>query len=467
MERNYWSALRYLNGRKAGARKSIDEMRGSDDMIKWLELIGHSVSDLDKLRMIHVSGTKGKGSTCAFASSLLLAHGEISGFPRTIGLYSSPHMRNIRERIRINNKPISEELFTKRFFEVWDKLPGWATPLLDIPRYLQLLTLVSYHVFITEKVDVAIYETHLGGEFDATNVVQRPIVTAVTSIAMDHVHLLGPTIENIAWHKSGIFKPGSLAFSAFQPPAVAAVLGKRAVEKNTILEFVDIDHTLPADDVLRPCVQRQNCSLALTLARNWLRLVTDGQNVLTSQAIENGVKNFCWPGRFEIITEGNIEWYLDGAHNESSLSHAVQWYAEATSESDKGRDRVRILIFSHFSQRDGTALLRCIAESMQEHNIYLQHIILTSYDERRDGNTRIDRNLKNRFSQEVQNRYAKTWKSLAPHVTISSERTIEEALGRAREIGKVHGAQALITGSLHLVSGALCLLDPDNHKHSS
>lgn len=121
-------------------------------------------------------------------------------------------MKCIRERIRINGELISEELFARRFFEVWDKLPGRATPLLDIPRYLQLLTLTSYHVFITENVDVAIYETHLGGEFDATNIVKSPTITAVTSIAMDHVKLLGPTIENVTWHKAGIFKAGSLAF---------------------------------------------------------------------------------------------------------------------------------------------------------------------------------------------------------------------------------------------------------------
>ena len=107
-------------------------------------------------------------------------------------------MQNIRERIRINGEAISEDLFTKRFFEVWERLPSRATMDLDIPRYLQLLALTSYHVFIEEKVDVAIYEAHLGGEFDATNIVERPVVAVVTPIAMDHVRLLGPDIEKIA-----------------------------------------------------------------------------------------------------------------------------------------------------------------------------------------------------------------------------------------------------------------------------
>ena len=123
-------------------------------------------------------------------------------------------MKTIRERIRINCEPISEELFTGYFFEVWDKLPRQASDLLDVPRYLQLLALLSFHIFIKERINVAIHETHFGGEHNATNVVQNPTVTGITTTGMDHVKLLGPSIEIIAWHKAGIFKLGSPAFSA-------------------------------------------------------------------------------------------------------------------------------------------------------------------------------------------------------------------------------------------------------------
>ena len=241
-------------------------------------------------------------------------------------------MRNIRERIRINGKPIAEEVFAKRFFEVWDKLPDHATPLLDIPRYLQLLALTSYHVFIMEEVDVAIYETHLGGEFDATNVVRNPVVTAVTSIAMDHVRLLGPTIEKIAWHKAGIFKAGSMAFSTVQLPAVTTVLQERAAEKGVVLESVGIDPALPTNAAaLKPKVQRLNCSLAFTIVRAWLE--AKAQTIITCDDLKRGIENFSWPGRFQQITERNFQWFLDGAHNELSVQHAVQWYAEIISEN--------------------------------------------------------------------------------------------------------------------------------------
>ncbi|KAI9746053.1 MAG: hypothetical protein M1818_000734 [Claussenomyces sp. TS43310] len=311
-------------------------MRGSDDMAEWLKLMGHSVDDLDSLNVIHVAGTKGKGSTCAFAASLLKVQGDQNGYPRKIGLYTSPHMKDIRERIRINGEPISKERFATRFFEIWDRLPDHATPILDIPRYLQILALLSFHVFIEEKVDVAIYETHAGGEFDATNIVRRPIVTAITPIAMDHVRLLGPTIQKIAWHKGGILKSGSVAFSSLQEEAVSTVLRQRAAEKGVVLEFVDIDPALPNDmPPLKPKLQKTNCSLALAVVRAWLSIKGPKWQKSLEGNIARGIEQYSWPGRFQQINDGNCRWFLDGAHNELSLPYAVEWFAETVREIQK------------------------------------------------------------------------------------------------------------------------------------
>ena len=309
---------------------------------------------------------------------------------------------NIRERIRVNGEPISEELFTRRFFEVWENLPGRPTPGVDIPRYLQLLTLLSYHVFMTENVDVAIYETHLGGEFDATNIVESPTITAVTSIAMDHVNLLGPTIENITWHKAGIFKQGCLAFSTTQLPAVTRVLQQRAAERQVVLEFVGIDPGLPTDAAaLNPIVQRQNCSLAVAVTRAWLGVVPEAQSMLSADDMANGVDKFYWPGRFEKIVKGQMQWFLDGAHNELSVQYAVRWYADSALENQRCGSvestpppgaPIRILIFSHYTARDGIAILRRIAETFQDCAIQVQHVIITTDDERRDGRARIGKN---------------------------------------------------------------------------
>lgn len=118
--------------------------------------------------------------------------------------------------------------------------------------------LVSTHTFIREGVDVAIYETHIGGEYDSNNVFQNPVVSGITTIGMDHIEQLGPTIENIAWHKAGIFKSGSPAFSSDQEPAAAAVLQCRAAEKRAELKFIPIDPTLPTNaHALKPEVQKK------------------------------------------------------------------------------------------------------------------------------------------------------------------------------------------------------------------
>lgn len=294
--------------------------------------------DIDNLNIIHVTGTKGKGSTCAFTRSFLRAHGLRTGFPKRVGLYTSPDLQCIRERIQIDDRPITEDLFTKYFFEVWE---GLTSP--DLvqnaetarqPRYLQLLTLLAFHSFVREHVDAAIFETHHGGEYDATNVIQKPVVTGITSLGLDHVAQLGPTLESIAWHKAGIFKTGAPAFSVQQEAGPATILRNRAAEKETNLTFVSIDKSLPVNArALSVPVQRLNCSLALALARTFLQLKGPG-HTMDSVDISSGVENFSWIGRFEIIEDGTSQWFLDGAHNTLSLKQAAEWFAKNVSASN-------------------------------------------------------------------------------------------------------------------------------------
>lgn len=288
--------------------------------------------DLDRLNVIHVAGTKGKGSTCAFTRSFLEERGKRTGYPGKVGLYTSPHLKVVRERIQINSQLIRKDLFTKYLFEVWNKLE--AEDNLHKPRYLQLLLIVAIHTFIREKVDVAVCETHHGGEYDATNVFPHPVATGITPIGMDHMAQLGPTIENISWHKSGIFKPGAPAFSLAQEDEVAKVLRNRATEKNVSLEFVE-DDTLNNSDVLaiKPAVQRQNASLALKLANAFLLQKEPNRTTLTSDEIREGVQEFTWIGRFQQTNQGNHTWFLDGAHNEMSVPYTAQWFADVTRES--------------------------------------------------------------------------------------------------------------------------------------
>lgn len=293
------------------------------------------------MNIIHVAGTKGKGSTCAFTRSFLHAHKLRTGFPERIGLYTGPDLQFIRERIQIDNEPITEDLFTRYFFEVWERLSpsdlGSSAEGTRQPRYLQLLALLAFHTFIREKVQAAIFETHHGGEFDATNVIPKPVVTGITSLGMDHVAQLGPTIENIAWHKAGIFKPEVPAFSAPQDEEAAEVMRRRADERKVPLQFVSINKSLPENrGVLAVPVQRINCSLALEIARCFLQAKAP-ECVVDDDLVREGVRNFYWPGRFETIQEGEIQWFLDGAHNTLSLKQAAQWFAHNTTASGTER----------------------------------------------------------------------------------------------------------------------------------
>ena len=222
--------------KRAGARLNL---RSLPEMRVYLSRLGYSQGDLDRLNVIHVTGTKGKGSTCAFTESVLRAHGV-----RT-GLYTSPHLVSVRERIMLAGRPVETEKFVRYFFETWDRIqpPGgaFAAPFLyvkrsflpfcliltcsirsgsnggapyavssddapPLPSYFRFLTLLCFHIFLQEQVDVAILEVGIGGAYDATNVIDRPVVCGITSIGIDHTDVLGDTVESIAWHKAGIIK---------------------------------------------------------------------------------------------------------------------------------------------------------------------------------------------------------------------------------------------------------------------
>ncbi|CAG8947834.1 unnamed protein product [Penicillium salamii] len=291
--------------------------------------MSHQQTHLETLNVIHVAGTNGKGSTCAYISSILRSLG------CKVGLYTSPHLLSVRERIRINGKPIEEDAFASAFFEIWDKLPREASAEMDIPRYLQLLALLSFHVFLKEKVHVAVYEPHMGGEFDATNVVSSPVVTAVTRIAKDHVRHLGPEIEDITWHKAGIFKPRCPAISSPQEENVARALRQRAIEKNVSLSFVEHDLSLSyfEPDSSLSEFQKENCSVAIAVALEWTSHRMSEELTNLHRYIKDGIQKFDWPGRYQQIEEGNYRWLLDGAHNELGLSTAVSWFANMSKES--------------------------------------------------------------------------------------------------------------------------------------
>lgn len=348
--------------RKAGIRPDKSQIRSIKAY--WARL-GHTLDDLNRLNVIHVAGTKGKGSVCAFVASILAQHhrhqrqkhasSNTAATPKT-GLLVSPHLIAVRERIRIDNTPLSEALFARYFFEVYDRLTAAASSPSDAddadadvappgstPIYARFLTLLAFHVFVREGVGAAVVETGVGGAFDATNVVPRPLATGVATLGIDHVFVLGDTVEQIAWHKAGIYKRGSSpAFAVEQVafPATERVLAARAAEAGVELRIVGVDARLRASGVrVRPdaAFQWRNASLAVALAERALAVLDPAGFAASCDeagegrvpaAVKAGIEQVVWRGRCEVKEEGRIRWHVDGAHTTDSLKMAARWFAD-------------------------------------------------------------------------------------------------------------------------------------------
>lgn len=272
--------------------------------------------------------------------SILGYHRSSCGVPNKIGLFTSPHLLYVRERIKINSEPISEEAFTRYFFEVWDALEDSAAregrDPQHKPTYFRFLTLLCFHVFIREQVDIAIFETGVGGEWDSTNIIEIPAVTGITTLGIDHVIQLGDTIDKIAWHKSGIFKSKSPAFTVEQVPLASEVLQRRAAEKGVILSTVGIHDSMSRVRILPDAdFQRQNASLAIALVNSVLERL--GQKPVTSNAglstlVKDALENTKCRGRCERLFDGNKTWYLDGAHTKDSLEVGGTWFVKQAEQ---------------------------------------------------------------------------------------------------------------------------------------
>ncbi|KAM5354050.1 hypothetical protein ACJ41O_000700 [Fusarium nematophilum] len=446
-------------------------------MRQWLQKIGHSNNktvEIDNLNIVHVAGTKGKGSTCAFIESFLRAFGKRTGFPRKTGLYTSPHLIYPEERIRIDFQPISRDLFAKYFFQVWDALSANVDDdnsnndngSSSLPRYLQLLALVSFHAFIREGVQAAVFETHHGGEYDATNVIEHPVATVITPLGMDHVDQLGPTIEHIAWHKAGIFKKGSPALSSQQEAAAAEVLRSRASERGvSSIQFVQEDDPCLPDDALQlnPDVQRANCSVALAAVRRFLRERTP--EGLSPADVLQGISQFSWPGRFQHVAEGSFNWFLDGAHNEMSVCKAAEWFIESSQREHMATPPTRILIFSQVSgHRDSVVVLQRLAAALG--TVHIHHAIFTLYDPKQDHDSAAKAALTTqRAAEEIappQRAFGEAWKALRQDSRVLYEPSIQQALDSARKLGaEAGGMQTLITAMSYFVYRALT---PDERR---
>jgi hypothetical protein len=322
-----------------------------------------------------------------------------------VGLYTSPHLVAVRERIRINSAPISAPLFAKYFFEVWDSLQGGPAEPMDPPNYFKYLTLMSFHVFLREGVDTAIYEVGVGGEYDSTNIADHPAVTGITTLGIDHVQTLGETVEEITWHKAGIQKPGVPSFTVNQLPGAMKVIEDRAKERDVkSLKVVNIDPRLKKVKI-RPDAdfQRSNASLAIALAETALKKLAPTfqvpQDRLPHEFVD-GLEQVVWRGRCEKKVEGNITWHLDGAHTADSIMIACRWFGEECSGKlvssscpdydsylTPHRPGTRILIFNQQGYREALSLLEGLYSAVSADGLVkFDHVIFCTSAGQQKGN---------------------------------------------------------------------------------
>jgi len=283
----------------------------------------------EHFRSVHVAGTKGKGSTCTMIAAMLQATGY------KVGLYTSPHLVDVRERITINGSMISQADFA-RLVRTVEPMVARIKP---TPTYFDVLTAIAFKYFAEQKVDLAVIETGMGGRLDSTNVI-RPLVTAITSISRDHMAQLGPTLAHIATEKAGIFKHGVPAVTVVQEPQVEEALRKVADKVGVTLDVtgrtIEFSYRFESSRMLGPhnriCLttpsskfehlavpligehQAINCGLALAVID---RLKSRGIAINDTRVME-GLSKVTLAGRMEMISE-TPRVIVDGAHNAASL----------------------------------------------------------------------------------------------------------------------------------------------------
>ncbi|WP_434381020.1 bifunctional folylpolyglutamate synthase/dihydrofolate synthase [Melittangium boletus] len=282
-----------------------------------LEALGHPER---RFPALHVAGTNGKGSTCAFASAMLHAEGH------RVGLYTSPHLVRVNERIRVDGVEISDEVFGQRILEVLERHPDAGAL-----TYFEFGTVVAFWHFAHEAVDVAVVEVGLGGRLDATRACEAR-VTAITPVSFDHTEYLGHTLEAIAGEKAGILKPGVPGVISQQAPEALAAITARAEALGAPLVLEGRDFGLDArpDGTLaywgphlavegltlglRGAHQRGNAAVAVALVEQGR---AQGLPV-SPEAIRTGLARARWPGRLEELG-GPPPLVLDGAHNPAGV----------------------------------------------------------------------------------------------------------------------------------------------------
>lgn len=473
----YEEAVRLLNGLQSNAA-TIKKLRVQRENIqalnvpqckKYLESLNIYENDLNSLNVIHVSGTKGKGSTCAYTEAILRSQG------LKTGLYTSPHLVHVRERIRIDGDPVDEKTFAEEFFHVYDIIKREHSD--NMPAYFKFLTLLAFRIFIKMNVQVVILEVGIGGQYDCTNVVEQPRVCGVTTLDYDHISILGSKLSEIAWHKAGIFKTGVPAIYSPTTEEAEEVLLSRASSKSTPLyeapPISSYQFAHPISPGISGIHQFSNISLALQLVRTWAERchfpLPDvsgeiGKPFNIPDWMCFAIESCYWPGRSQVVTEGNATWLLDGAHTPKSMEACSEWAAEEI-EHMKKKDVKKILLFQCTADRCPSTLIQYLKPLGISQIVSCPTQLYSSLDKSADST---NLNASRDEQMEKANQCVKSWKDSMNNDVAENQMKVFDCISGAFEFIENEAASqevlVLVTGSLHLVGGVLNLISGRSHQ---
>lgn len=392
--------------------------------------------DMDNV--IHVAGTNGKGSVCSFVQSVLIRAGY------NVGMFTSPHLIRINERIRINGKEVSDEEFARSFNIVKNVADKMVEEGNNHPSFFEFVFGIACVIFKKRKPDYIILETGLGGRLDATNIINKPIVTAITTIGIDHTEYLGNTIEEIAKEKAGIIKKGvPVVFDADNDKSAQVIIEKATMYNckyvKVFEQFVKfIKNSDKHIDFLAKygydniCIkldtnglyQMKNVQIAIEIIRIILK-------DLEVTVIKDGLENAVWHGRMEWVEP---DFLLDGAHNISGIEQLVRTVSSINKKV--------ILIFSAANDKDYEKMIQILCGDLE-----IVEVIITKVKISRMENTDILKDIFNiHFDRDIY---------------------IEEDCLEAISLAKDHLANyddtiILAAGSLYLIGEILSVLENDN-----
>lgn len=419
---NYEEAVAYIDETPKFTKKnSLDHTK------ECLRRLGNPQN---KFKVIHVAGTNGKGSTCAFLTSILHEAGY------SCGLFTSPHLVEINERFQINEVNIDNDTFLKAFGKVKALSDELVAEESYHPTYFEMLFLMGMLIFAEAGVDYVALETGLGGRLDATTAVENPVACVITSISLDHMQYLGETVAKITEEKAGIIVSGVPVIYDGNDPDAAAVIRTKAKELGSPAYEVRksdteiIRNTSAGIDFLYRNEYYEDTVFSIPFIAKYqvmnsalaLKTMEVLQNVIpvSKEKVREGISGTRWQGRMETVLPGVI---VDGAHNEDGVEKFVE-----TAEHFQ-KECPLTLLFSAVDDKDYTDMIHTICG-----RITFRHVVVTSVGG---------------YREVPAERFAKLFEEAGAEAVEAAENT-EAAFARALEI-KGDDGMLFCVGSLYLV----------------